>query len=89
MQLLDILPPPSREDDPHQGKHYIQNEYGDIVIVGGDDNNLHEETPANGNDAPLLDGSKSELSSTAVAGLAVALLLGVALAIMSKLSVKN
>lgn len=85
MQFLDILPVPSKSETGH----YIINEDGDIMAVRGDGKELREETPDQNEEAPLLNAEKSELSSTAVAGLAVALLLGAALLIMSTLSAKH
>lgn len=85
MQLLDILPIPRERE----AGHYITNEDGDVMIVRGDGKKLQEETPAQDEEAPLLDAGDAELSSTAVAGFAVALLLGAALLAMRLLSAKH
>lgn len=82
MQFLDVLPYPPEEEN----ENYIVDQDGQVVYVG--DKTLQEETPASATEEPLLESGKPDYSGVAIAGLAVVIVLGAALALMRKMTKK-
>lgn len=79
--FLDILPPP-REWHQHSSSQGFQQE-------PAEESEWTVEVPVEVEDDPLLDGRDQSLEGTAVAALAVTLLLGAALFALSKLQLKK
>lgn len=82
MQFLDVLPYPPEEEN----ENYIVDQDGQVVYVG--DKTLQEETPVSATEEPLLEPGKPDYSGVAIAGLAVVIVLGAALALMRKMTKK-